>query len=49
MPWCSCHIPPMFNHEEGHHVACWLYDRERDYREVSLEEAQKEASASQVV
>jgi hypothetical protein len=39
----------MFNHEEGHHVACWLYDRERDYREVSLEEAQKEASASQVV
>ncbi|HZJ87629.1 MAG TPA: oligopeptide/dipeptide ABC transporter ATP-binding protein [Sphaerochaeta sp.] len=44
MPWCSCHIPPMFEVEANHEVACWLYDSERSYEKISLEEAQKAAS-----
>lgn len=49
MPWCSCHIPPMFDYERDHQVACWLYDTTRDYQNVSMEEAQKAAASSQVV
>jgi oligopeptide transport system ATP-binding protein len=39
MPWCSCHIPPMFDIEDKHQVACWLYDKD-DRSKVSMEEAQ---------
>ena len=43
MPWCSCHIPPMFDIEDKHQVACWLYDKE-DRSKVSMEEAQADAN-----
>ena len=39
MPWCSCHLPPMFDMSEKHQVACWLYDK-KDYSKFSLEQAQ---------
>lgn len=45
MPWCSCHIPPMFDIEDKHQVACWLYDKD-DRSKVSMEEAQAEANKS---
>lgn len=44
MPWCSNHIPPMFKRGENHEVACWLYDDERDYHDVSMEEAEADAA-----
>lgn len=28
MPFCKDHIPPFFEINEGHKVACWLYDKE---------------------
>ena len=43
MPWCSNHIPPMFKRAENHEVACWLYDDDRDYHDVSMEEAEADA------
>lgn len=43
MPWCSCHIPPMFDIEDKHQVACWLYDKENRSK-VSMEEAQADAN-----
>ncbi|MGH0054463.1 MAG: ABC transporter ATP-binding protein [Sphaerochaetaceae bacterium] len=43
MPWCSCHIPPMFDINEKQKVACWLYDK-RDYHDVSMEEAEADAA-----
>lgn len=45
MPWCSCHIPPMFDIEDKHQVACWLYDKD-DRSKVSMEEAQADANKS---
>ncbi len=45
MPWCSCHIPPMFDIEDKHQVACWLYDKENRSK-VSMEEAQADANKS---
>jgi oligopeptide transport system ATP-binding protein len=45
MPWCSCHIPPMFDIEDKHQVACWLYDKD-DRSKVSMEEAQAAANKS---
>jgi oligopeptide transport system ATP-binding protein len=42
MPWCTCHIPPMFKIDEKHEVACWLYDK-RDYSKVSKKEALADA------
>lgn len=45
MPWCSCHIPPMFDIEDKHQVACWLYDKD-DRSKVSMEEAQADANES---
>ncbi len=45
MPWCSCHVPPMFDIEDKHQVACWLYDT-KDYSKVSMEEAQADANKS---
>ncbi|TAH55549.1 MAG: ATP-binding cassette domain-containing protein, partial [Sphaerochaeta sp.] len=44
MPWCSNHIPPMFKQGENHEVACWLYDKTRDYQDVSMEEAEADAA-----
>jgi oligopeptide transport system ATP-binding protein len=38
MPWCSCHIPPMFDISDNHTVACWLYDK-RDLAAVSEADA----------
>ncbi len=43
MPWCSCHIPPMFNINEKQHVACWLYDK-RNLSKVTMEEAEADAA-----
>lgn len=45
MPWCSCHIPPMFKISEGHECACWLYDS-TDHAGQSMEEAEADALAS---
>lgn len=45
MPWCSCHIPPMFDIEKDHQVACWLYDNE-DRSKATMEEAQADAAAA---
>ncbi len=45
MPWCSCHIPPMFDIDDKHQVACWLYDKD-DRSKVSMEEAQADANKS---
>ena len=45
MPWCSCHIPPMFDIEDKHQVACWLYDKE-DRSKATMEEAQADANKS---
>ncbi|WP_320129466.1 oligopeptide/dipeptide ABC transporter ATP-binding protein [uncultured Sphaerochaeta sp.] len=42
MPWCSCHIPPMFDIDEKHQVSCWLYDK-RDYSKVTKQEALADA------
>ena len=28
MPWCKCHIPPMFHKGDNHSVSCWRYDEE---------------------
>ena len=27
MEYCKCHIPPMFQIDENHECACWLYDK----------------------
>nr|WP_319472647.1 oligopeptide/dipeptide ABC transporter ATP-binding protein [uncultured Sphaerochaeta sp.] len=43
MPWCSCHIPPMFDINEKQQVACWLYDK-RDLSKVTKEEAEADAA-----
>ncbi len=43
MPWCSCHLPPMFDIDAKHQVACWLYDKE-DHSKASMEEAQADAN-----
>ncbi|MFA6696175.1 MAG: oligopeptide/dipeptide ABC transporter ATP-binding protein, partial [Sphaerochaeta sp.] len=43
MPWCSCHIPPMFDINEKQQVACWLYDK-RDLSKVTMEEAEADAA-----
>lgn len=45
MPWCSCHIPPMFDIEDKHQVACWLYDKD-DRSKATMEEAQADANKS---
>ncbi len=45
MPWCSCHLPPMFDIEDKHQVACWLYDKE-DHSKVTMEEAQADANTA---
>ncbi len=42
MPWCSCHIPPMFTVGDQHQVACWLYDKE-DRSEYSMEQSKRHA------
>lgn len=43
MPWCSCHLPPMFDITDNHQVACWLYDK-KDYSKITMEESQKDAA-----
>ncbi len=43
MPWCSCHIPPMFAINEHHECACWLYDSE-DRSKYTLEQSQEDAA-----
>ncbi|WP_332448154.1 ABC transporter ATP-binding protein [Sphaerochaeta sp.] len=43
MPWCSCHLPPMFEMEADHQVACWLYDKQ-DYSKITMEQAQADAA-----
>ncbi|MCH3917310.1 MAG: ATP-binding cassette domain-containing protein [Spirochaetia bacterium] len=42
MPWCTCHIPPFFDIDDKHKVACWLYDKKRDYSKVSEKEAMQD-------
>ncbi len=44
MPWCSCHIPPMFSINADHECACWLYDK-ADYSKQTMEEAEADALA----
>lgn len=44
MDWCKCHIPPMFEENEKHSVACWLYDKvdHKDYVEPVEESSEEE-------
>lgn len=44
MPWCACHIPPMFKIKDGHECACWLYD-DVDHSKQSEEESEADAIA----
>ena len=43
MPWCSCHIPPMFDITDKHQVACWLYNKS-DVSKISMEDALADAA-----
>ncbi len=47
MPWCTCHVPPTFEISEKQKVACWLYDENKDYSNVSMEEAEADARSNE--